>query len=351
MTTVKPTFLIGVPRVYDTIKKGVADMLNDGASKSTGGKIKQALFEAAYEAKKQALAEKRDTPVFNALVFKTVKANLGGAVSLIVSGGAALNKNTNEWLRICAGAPVVQGYGLTECCAALTLQAQVDEYKTGIVGGCAQCAEVKLVSVPEMGYFAKDQQGEICVRGPQVSLGYYKQEDKTREEYRANGWFHTGDIGRRNEDGSLSVVDRKKNLVKLDTGEYIALEKLETIYGNSPFVTPNGIMAYTDSHRSSVVAIIIPNQKILAKYAAENNLNADSMAQLVQDPKIVKAVLKSFEEEAQKANLHRTEYLTNVKLVLDEWSPENEMLTPSMKLQRGKIAKRYENEIDALYKK
>ena len=96
--------------------------------------------------------------------------------------------------------------------------------------------------------------------------------------------------------------------------------------------------------------LVIPNQKVVAKFAADNNIDGD-MAQVVNDARVVKAVLKSFDEEAQKSNLSKFEYITNVKLVLDEWTPENDMLTPSMKLQRSKITKKYADEIEALYPK
>jgi long-chain acyl-CoA synthetase len=285
-------------------------------------------------------------------VFNKLKTQLGGRVRTILSGGAPLNPETQEFLRVCFDTSVVQGYGLTETCAALCIQNACGPFQTRVAGPLVYCSEMKLVSVPDMGYLHTDNppRGEICTRGPAVSAGYYKQEQKTKEEFR-NGWFHTGDIGQINSNGTVSVIDRKKNLVKLDHGEYVALEKLEGVYNNSSLVSPNGVCVYADSDRSFVVANILPQISQLKRYANDNGISFSTNEDLVKNPKIVQAVLADLNNEAKKANLQRFEYLGAITLHADEWTPDNGLLTAAMKLQRNEIGKKYKQEIDTMYKK
>lgn len=218
LRAVRPTLMAGVPRVWETIKKGIQDIVND--PKQTNW-IKKWIFETGFAAKKHALIhENRDTPMWNKLLFDKFKQQTGGRLELMISGGAPLNKETQEFVRICFGAPVCQGYGLTETCACITVQSGFDTFSTLTTGSIEPCTEVKLVSVPDMGYLVTDKNpsGEIFARGPIITNGYYKQEKKTKEDFKSDGFFATGDVGRINDDGSLSIVDRKKNLVKLDSG-------------------------------------------------------------------------------------------------------------------------------------
>jgi long-chain acyl-CoA synthetase len=350
LRAVKPTLLAGVPRVFDTLRKAVEEIVSDTRKTSN---VNRFIFRTAYAAKLDAVRNRRDTPLFNFLVFNKLKQQLGGRVKVVLSGGAPLNAETQEFMRVCFDTSVVQGYGLTETCAALCLQPTTGPFRVRCAGPLVLCSELKLVSVPEMGYLHTDNppRGEICTRGPCISAGYYKQEEKTKEEFRDNGWFHTGDIGTINQDGSISVVDRKKNLVKLDHGEYVALEKLEVVFANSSYISPNGVCVYGDSDRSYVVANILPQMSILKRYANDNGITFNSNEELVSNPKIVKLVLDDLHNEAKKASLQRFEYLGDIRLHTDEWTPENGLLTAAMKLQRNEVNKKYKQQIDAMYKK
>jgi long-chain acyl-CoA synthetase len=200
--------------------------------------------------------------------------------------------------------PVVQGYGLTETAAGATVS-DFDDPEFGHVGPPVECCEIKLVDVPEMDYLTsnKPQCGEIWIRGPAIALGYYKDEQQTRESFDADGWFHTGDIGRWNPNGTLSIIDRKKNIfkvnskksvfvcllvvaesllccVQLSQGEYVAAEKLELVYGRSRFVAQ--MMIYGDSLQSSVIAIVRPEPEFVGKWAHECKLPSTKVEDLVK---------------------------------------------------------------------
>ena len=189
-----------------------------------------------------------DTPLFKALVFKKFAKVVGGRLRLAISGGGPLNTEVQLFVRTAFGCPLFQGYGLTETCAGLTMQ-DPEDLRCGIAGVPSGCCEVKLESCLEINdkaglpYLKEDTadvqgnpvfgRGEVLVRGHNISKGYYMLEEKTKEEWTSDNWFHTGDIGQFMSDGSLRIVDRKKNLVKLKGGEYIAIENMEMAYGNS----------------------------------------------------------------------------------------------------------------------
>jgi len=161
---------------------------------------------------------------------------------------------------------VVQGYGMTETAAATSITG-ANDVNMGHCGPPLPCCEVKLRDIPEMKYLHTDPlpRGEILVRGPNVFAGYYKNEQATKETIEADGWIATGDVGRWNANGTLSIIDRKKNLFKLAHGEYIAAEKVEGIYAKSPAV--GQVWIYGNSTKSAVVAIVVPNVDTLRNWA------------------------------------------------------------------------------------
>jgi len=203
LIAIKPTIFIGVPRIYDTIKKGALEKIGKS------GFIKKLLFNVAFNAKKSALAAFRDTPFYNFLVFKNFKQNVGGNVRCMVSGGAPFSKENHEFMRICFSCPVIQGYGLTETCGGGTAQnLNHNDYQNA--GAPILSTMIKLVDVKEMNYLTKDKKGEIYIKGGNVSVGYLGDEKKTKEEFDSDGWFHTGDVGTFLPNGTLQIIDRKK---------------------------------------------------------------------------------------------------------------------------------------------
>lgn len=342
-SAIKPNIVAGVPRIFDTVKKTIVAKLEEPGTSP----IKKWLFDTAYAAKKAAYDAGRDTPLWNAMIFNKLAGFMGGNVKAILSGGAPLSSETQEFVRICFGVPTLQGYGLTETTAALTANSILSKMATGCIGPPVPSCELKLVSIPEMNYKASDPRprGEICTRGPCVTDGYF---NKQSEDYDKDGWFHTGDIGTIEENGQLKIIDRKKNLVKLDHGEYVAIEKIESAYSNSPFVSPNGLFIYGDSQHSYVVGILLPAELTAKNWARQHSIS-DDLNNLIKDPEFKKAVKLSLEKEAKKNNLKSIELMQDFVIVNDEWTPENGLLTAAMKLKRNELKEKYKKEIDEMY--
>ena len=197
--------------------------------------------------------------------------------------------------------------------------------------------------------------GEICVRGGNITSGYYMMEDKTKEVYTADGWFKTGDIGQFLEDGSIRIVDRKKNLVKLRSGEYIALERMEAVYGNSKFVDAiaGGICCYGDGSMDRPVAIIQMNKPEVLSWAGWDSKAAsdEDYEKLLNSNELYAAVMDSMKEEHTASDLSPIEKLQAVVLLNSPWTPENGCLTAANKLQRRAVADTLSNDLEELKKK
>merc|ERR1712137_328436 len=257
-----PTAFAGVPLVYDRIKAGI---LKKVAKESI---IKRTIFHLAIRIKMYAWKRGKATPLLQKVVFDQFKTALGGNMRWMVSGGAPISATAHSFLTACFGIPLLQGYGLTETCGAGTVM-QMDDNGQGTVGPPVPSVEIKLVDVPTMRYLTSNTppQGEVWIRGPSITKGYYLNKEKTAEVYTDDGWFKTGDVGTWNADGTLSIVDRVKNLVKNPYGEYIALEKLEAIYKNSNYVL--NCCVYASSNAPRVIAIVQPQPQFLEGRAAD----------------------------------------------------------------------------------
>jgi long-chain acyl-CoA synthetase len=230
----KPTIFCSVPRLYNRIYDKITSAVK------SSGRLRQRLYNVAYNAKKDALEKgKTPSPIWDRLVFNKIKGVLGGRVRCLCSGASPISPDVLDFLRICFGGFVSEGYGMTET-SCLVAGSEEDDKTSGHVGPPTPACEVKLVDVPEMEYTSEDKpypRGEICVRGPTIFKGYYKDEIQTREIIDEDGWLHTGDIGCWLPGGRLKIIDRKKNIFKLAQGEYIAPEKIENVYTRSQFVS------------------------------------------------------------------------------------------------------------------
>lgn len=358
----KPTTMIAVPKIWDVIKKGVQ------AKVAAESKVKQYLVNTAFETRMRARKLGFDTPLFKALVFKKFAKVVGGRLRLGCSGGGPLNADVQSFISTCFGMPLAQGYGLTETCAGLTLQDPNDD-RPGIAGVPIPCCEVKLVSCPEINdkaglpYLSSDRhdvngnkvfgRGEIWVKGANIGLGYYMMPEKTKEEFDEDGWFHTGDIGQFASDGSVMIVDRKKNLIKLKGGEYIAVEAMEVTYGNCRFVdaVAGGICCYGDGDMDRPIAIMQLNQVVVMNWAKENGIAGDFNT--VQDSKeFYDVVMKDMEMEHKTSGLGRNEKLIAIAFITDDpWTPENGCLTAANKLQRRAVVEKHSELFENTRKK
>jgi len=352
----RPTLLAAVPKIWDVIKKGVEAKVNASSP------VAKCLVHTAWAAKKMAIKYGYDTPLFNVLVFKKLKKAVGGNMVYGLSGGGPLNSEVQEFVRTCFGITFVQGYGLTETCAGLTLQGK-DDSRPGIAGFPIASVEVRLSSCPEINdrnkapYLSTDTKdvngedvfgrGEVQVKGNSLSLGYYKMQDKTDEVYGKDGFFSTGDIGQFMSDGSLRIVDRVKNLVKLKSGEYIATENMEMVYGNSAFVdaVAGGICCYGDGDMDRPVALLQLNEPVAMAWAKNNGIKGD-YEEVRASKELNEAVLKDMHAECKKGKLSHIEKLKAVTFLFEPWTPENGCLTAANKLERRNVRAMFSKEFE-----
>ncbi|KAL3578208.1 hypothetical protein D5086_019712 [Populus alba] len=344
MAALRPTIFCSVPRLYNRIYAGIMN-----AVKASGG-LRERLFNAAYNAKKQALLNgKNPSPMWDRLVFNKIKDRLGGRVRLIVSGASPLSPDVLEFLKICFGGRIIEGYGMTETTSPISSMDEGDNLN-GHVGSPSPACEVKLVDVPEMNYTSDDKpypRGEICIRGPIVFQGYYKDEEQTREVINEDGWFHSGDIGLWLPGGRLKIIDRKKNIFKLAQGEYIAPEKIENVYAKCKFIAQ--CFVYGDSLNSSLVAVVSVDHDVLKAWAASEGNKYENLAQLCNDPRVKAAILADMDAVGREAQLRGFEFVKAVTLVLEQFTVENGLLTPTFKIKRPQAKAYYEKAISNMY--
>jgi len=232
-------------------------------------------------------------------------------------------------------------------CAVLPPELQ----QYGVVGLPVPSIEIKLLDVPDAGYFVSNKQGEVCIRGPSVTSGYFKRPDLNSDEtiFTQDGWLRTGDIGQWNADGTLSLIDRLKNLIKLEHGEYIALERLEAVYKSCNLVSNLCVHASQDA---KPMAIVIPHPQHLHSYLASNGIDSSrELSDLCDDPAVAEVVLKACNAIGKKNGFKQFELLQAVVLTPDEWTPESGLVTAAQKIQRAKIAKTFKDKIDKVYKR
>jgi long-chain acyl-CoA synthetase len=219
----KPTILVGVPAVWESVRKGIVSKVDSGSP------IVKNLFWGALAAKTFLMSYGiPGTAILDALVFKKIKDATGGRLKICMNGGGPISKDTQRFISM-AIAPMISGYGLTETAAMGALN-DPKHFTIDALGDIPSAVEVKLVDFADANYFTHTTppQGEIWLRGDSVVDCYFKNEEETKEAFTSDGWFKTGDIGEFDHNGHLKIIDRKKNLVKTQNGEYIALEKVGT---------------------------------------------------------------------------------------------------------------------------
>ncbi|KAF1319370.1 Long-chain-fatty-acid-coa ligase, partial [Globisporangium splendens] len=342
LAVLQPTIFPTVPRVlnriYDKISQGVA-----GA-----GSVKKFLFDQAFAAKQAAMQVDPGCLAhgfWDPLVFNKIKMLIGGRVRLMMNGSAPLSQEVKAFIQIIFGCHVLEGYGLTETSAGLTCS-RIEIPIGTHVGIPIPGLQVRLEDVRDMNYTSDDTplpRGEILVRGRNVFKGYFKQPELTTEVLDADGWFHTGDIGAWNADGTLRIIDRRKNIFKLSQGEYVAPEKIEDVYLKSQYVAQ--IYVHGDSLQNYLVGVVVPDQEIIAKWAASQGKSVDE----IDLDELKKLILDDMEAVGKAAKLFRFERVQKLHVHNGIFAVENDLLTPTFKPKRKNLSEYFAKQIAAMY--
>lgn len=353
-SVLKPTLMAAVPAILDRVRDGVVKKVEE-----KGGIVKK-LFKIAYSRRLVAIegswfgAWGVEALLWDIVVFKKIRSILGGEIRFMLCGGAPLSGDTQRFINICMGAPIGQGYGLTETCAGAAFS-EWDDISVGRVGPPLPSCYIKLVSWEEGGYTISDKpmpRGEVVVGGASVTAGYFSNDAKTAEVYKVDEkgmhWFYTGDIGRFHPDGCLEIIDRKKDIVKLQHGEYISLGKVEAALVSSKYV--ENIMVYADPYHNFCVALVVPARQTLEGWAKESGIKYNDFPELCEKAEAKNEVQQSLLKEAKAAKLDKFEIPAKIKLLPDPWTPESGLVTAALKLKREQLKAKFKDELDKLYK-
>ncbi len=314
----KPTIINSVPRIFEKIYGKVFDKID------TASNFKKKIFFKGLQL--AVLKRKKNLGFFKYILWlfldfialKKVRAVLGGRLRMAISGGASLDLKMMRFFEN-LGIKIIEGYGLTETSPIIAVNSP-DNSRPGTVGHAVDCNNVVI---------NKDK--EILVRGTNVMKGYYKSEELTREAVDEKGWLHTGDLGFIDRDGFISIIGRAKDVIVLSTGKNIFPESIENILNESRYISQS--MIYGDNHKH-ISALIVPNFEQLKKWCIKHNLKFD-----LDDERII-----HFYEDKLNQRLKdhaKVEQINHFKLLPEEFSQENGFLTPTLKLKRYKILKKY----------
>jgi long-chain acyl-CoA synthetase len=327
---------MSVPRIYEKIYEKVMA----GAAKASP--LKRRIFEMALAVGREMsrVRQRGESPpiglslrylLADRLVLSKVRRLLGGRIRCCVTGSAPIAREILEFFHG-AGVQILEGYGLTETCPALTMNT-LSAYRFGTVGRAIPGVELKIAS-----------DGEILGRGPNISKGYYRRDEETKQVYLADGWFATGDIGEIDKDGFLKITDRKKDLIKTSGGKYVAPQEIERVLKSDPLIAQ--AMVHGD-RRKYCSAILVLNKEAVEGWARDQGIAANGYEGLVKNEKL-QALLQQRIEEKNKA-LASWEQVKKFIISPREWTPETGELTPTLKVKRKVVTAQFEKELDALY--
>uniref|UniRef100_A0A4W6G597 Long-chain-fatty-acid--CoA ligase n=1 Tax=Lates calcarifer TaxID=8187 RepID=A0A4W6G597_LATCA len=340
LNTLKPTVFPVVPRLLNRMYDKIFGQANTS--------LKRWLLGFAYRRKEAEMMKgivRRDS-IWDRLIFRKVQASLGGCVRLMVTGAAPISPTVLTFLRAAIGCQFYEGYGQTECTAGCTMTMPGD-WSAGHVGAPLPCNSVKLVDVPEMNYLAVNGEGEVCVKGTNVFLGYLKDPEKTAETIDEDGWVHTGDIGKWLPNGTLKIVDRKKHIFKLAQGEYIAPEKIENVYIRSDAVAQ--VFVHGDSLQACLVAVVVPDPDFLSGWTKRTLGLEGSYQELCGRKEVKAAILEDMLRLGKDGGLKSFEQVKAIYIHTELFSIENGLLTPTMKAKRNELRQHFKPQIEELY--
>ena len=330
---VRPTIFCTVPRVLEKVYASILQRISDL------NPVRRAIANWALSVGGRYEIGKEPSPglrlalyIADKIVFSKWREALGGRVKYIISGGAALSPRLAN-LFGAAGVTVLQGYGLTETSPVIAFN-RPGRNRPGTVGEPIPGVEVKIAD-----------DGEILTRGIQVMKGYYKDDERTREAIDADGWFHTGDVGMFTEDGHLRITDRKKDLFKLSTGKYVMPQPIENRLTANPLIEQAIVVG---SDYKFPTALVFPDRNALNSFARSRGLPANADVDEVLRRDDVKRHFKELVEEANDG-MDPWSRVKRFTFVTQPLSPENGLLTPTLKVRRGKVQEAFSKEIESMY--
>jgi len=343
MKLLSPTIVPAVPRLLNRTYDAVVEKLMKRS------RFRRWLFNLGLKMKTNQLnmGVVRGNTIWDKLLFQKIRQEFGGDARLMVVGSAPMAANVLTFMRAALGCVVLEGYGQTECTGCCTLTVQGDSLP-GHVGPPLPCSAVKLADVPELEYFASSNQGEICIRGSNVFMGYFRDPEQTRLVIDEQGWLHTGDIGQWTDSGTLQIIDRKKPCFKLCQGQYISPDKIEKIFRRSPFIAQ--AFVHGDSLKSSIVAIIVPEIGAIREWAGKRSIPNQSFTWLCSNKDIRNLISEEIKRVAGETQRKYYEIPKEIYLHPDLFSEHNGLLTSDRKhLRRKTLEKYFKPQLDDMY--
>jgi long-chain acyl-CoA synthetase len=333
----RPQFVPSVPRIFEKIYSRIL------SSRDDAGWLRQQIFDWAISVgreRSQRLQRKQPIPLWlackfqlaQAVVFSKIRESLGGRIKFMLSGGAPLAREIQEFFHA-TGILILEGYGLTETTPILTVN-HPDAFRFGTVGKPVHGVELRIA-----------EDGEILAKGPNVAQGYFKRPDATAEAWDGQGWFHTGDIGEFDADGFLKITDRKKDLIKTSGGKYVAPQNVENLLKTQPHISQAVLIG---DNRKYCVALITLDADEIRRFAKSRRFETDDPAALARHPQVEALI----EQEIQVVNQHLASYETikHYRIVPHDFSQETGELTPSLKVKRKFVNQKYSELIEGMYR-
>ncbi len=321
---VQPTVLPCVPRIFEKIYAKIFEQMKSGSH------FKKKLFYQtlnlvdAQKKRQLNFLEKWQYAILDYLVLKKIRNILGGKLRLAISGGASLNPAIAKFFDS-LGLKLIEGYGLTEASPIVAVN-HPDNYKFGTVGLPLDCNNIKL---------STDK--EILVKGDNVMLGYYDNEQASSEAFDEDGWLHTGDLGFFDHDGFLSIIGRAKDVIVLSTGKNVFPEPIEYQLNASKYISQS--MVYGDNQKA-LSAIIVPNKELLQVWCEKASIEF-KLPEVLKNTSVVNLYRQAIDDSLK--DFSKTEGISNFKLIEEEFSIDNALLTITMKLRRHHILRKYFN--------
>jgi len=336
MQEIRPTMMISVPRLYEKMYSRIFEAVESGSPIKRkifhwSVKVGRKYMKLINENQKMPLFMKIKKGIATKLVFSKFKERVGGRLRYFVSGGAPLSAEIGEFFNA-AGLIILEGYGLTETSPGISFN-RPESYRFGTVGMPLPGYEVKIAD-----------DGEILTRGDHVMIGYLNKEQETKEVIDSDGWFYTGDIGFIDDDGYLTITDRKKNIIVTSGGKNIAPQPIENKLVTGKYIEQAVVIG---DNRKFCSAVIVPDKESSTKWAQNANIDYDDFENLINHPQFIALIQNEIDLLTEEYSSY--ERIKKIVLVPEPFSQESGELTPSLKVKRNVVEEKYASQIDALY--